>query len=217
MRPTDRRFRFPGMTPNLWVFPMGREVFALAPSLTRVQVLGKRLFMDTGEQRRIIEGFLRVHAIDFPAGARMSHLARRVRSRFPSITEAFWPYPKKWTGKPVEELARRLNEIDPHKYQPVERRYYHPVTGSRKPDQSFYQTREWRRLRYFVLKERGPVCECCGARPASKKSVHVDHIKPISKFPELRLEKANLQVLCSDCNKGKGAWDDTDWRPQKGL
>lgn len=24
---------------------------------------------------------------------------------------------------------------------------------------------------------------------------------------------SNLQVLCADCNLGKGAWDATDWRP----
>src|SRR5262249_39926358 len=40
-----------------------------------------------------------------------------------------------------------------------------------------------------------------------------DHIKPRSKFPELELELGNLQVLCADCNLGKRAWDQTDWRP----
>lgn len=42
----------------------------------------------------------------------------------------------------------------------------------------------------------------------------VDHIKPISKHWHLRLDPDNLQVLCNDCNKGKGAWDETDYRPQ---
>lgn len=32
----------------------------------------------------------------------------------------------------------------------------------------------------------------------------VDHIKPISKHWHLRLDPDNLQVLCNDCNKGKG-------------
>ena len=40
----------------------------------------------------------------------------------------------------------------------------------------------------------------------------MDHIKPVSKFPKLRLAESNLQVLCEDCNMGKSAWDETDWR-----
>ena len=29
----------------------------------------------------------------------------------------------------------------------------------------------------------------------------------------LELQLTNLQMLCADCNVGKGAWDETDWRP----
>lgn len=32
-------------------------------------------------------------------------------------------------------------------------------------------------------------------------------------FPDLALSMDNLQVLCGDCNHGKGNWDVTDWRP----
>jgi 5-methylcytosine-specific restriction endonuclease McrA len=79
---------------------------------------------------------------------------------------------------------------------------------------SFYETPEWRRLRYKALTLHGAVCQCCGARPSRGKPLHVDHIKPRSKFPELELDLNNLQVLCDDCNLGKGAWDQTDWRAQ---
>lgn len=65
-----------------------------------------------------------------------------------------------------------------------------------------------------VLKERGRRCECCGASPSDGVTViNVDHIKPRARYPELALVKANLQVLCSVCNHGKGNWDETDWRP----
>lgn len=37
--------------------------------------------------------------------------------------------------------------------------------------------------------------------------------KPPSKFPDLALVLANLQILCEDCNLGKMARDQTDWRP----
>ncbi|MGE4613767.1 MAG: HNH endonuclease signature motif containing protein, partial [Planctomycetota bacterium] len=50
----------------------------------------------------------------------------------------------------------------------------------------------------------------------SKRSVpiHVDHIVPLSKGGETTLD--NLQVLCIDCNLGKGNRDDTDWRTSAG-
>ena len=41
--------------------------------------------------------------------------------------------------------------------------------------------------------------------------VHVDHIKPRSKYPKLALVKSNLQVMCEDCNLGKVNTDTIDW------
>lgn len=76
----------------------------------------------------------------------------------------------------------------------------------------FYDTDEWRTVRYMALKQHGGCCQCCGNRAAPGRPLHVDHIKPRSKFPELELELNNLQVLCADCNLGKRAWDETDWR-----
>jgi len=82
----------------------------------------------------------------------------------------------------------------------------------------FYLSWEWRTLRMEVLKERGARCECCGASPLHKDmngdpvKICVDHIKPLSRFWDKRLDKTNLQILCDECNMGKGAWDETDWR-----
>lgn len=82
----------------------------------------------------------------------------------------------------------------------------------------FYDSWDWKKARYQVLQRHGPVCMLCGAERGDTDSagkpvkICIDHIKPISKFPELRLDQSNLQVLCYDCNKGKGAWDQTDWR-----
>lgn len=77
---------------------------------------------------------------------------------------------------------------------------------------SFYDSDAWRELRYRALKTHGGCCQCCGARGIRGKPLHVDHIKPRSRHPELELELSNLQVLCADCNLGKRAWDETDWR-----
>lgn len=78
--------------------------------------------------------------------------------------------------------------------------------------EEFLSSFAWRRLRMEVLKEQGRRCKCCGATPDDGVRMHVDHIKPRKLFPELSLEKSNLQVLCEVCNHGKGNWDQTDWR-----
>lgn len=43
------------------------------------------------------------------------------------------------------------------------------------------------------------------------------HIQPRKTHPHLALVLSNLQVLCHDCNHGKGNWDTTDWRPREGY
>lgn len=77
---------------------------------------------------------------------------------------------------------------------------------------NFYASDIWRHVRYQALRRSQGICECCYAAPVPGKPLHVDHIKPRSKFPALQLELSNLQVLCTDCNLGKSNRDDTDWR-----
>jgi len=77
---------------------------------------------------------------------------------------------------------------------------------------AFLSSYQWRRLRMEALKKYGPKCMCCGATPATGAVMNVDHIKPRKLFPSLSLEITNLQILCHECNHGKGNWDQTDWR-----
>lgn len=79
---------------------------------------------------------------------------------------------------------------------------------------AFYASREWQTLRYAILAKYDGHCQACGrSRRQHEVVLHVDHIKPISRFPHLKLDPDNLQLLCQDCNLGKSAWDQTDWRP----
>lgn len=91
-----------------------------------------------------------------------------------------------------------------------------PKLGAPHPDyvkdDAFYKSRDWQQLRYLVLKNSGGGCNCCGATAKDGAILHVDHIVPRYKAPELSLSLDNMQCLCSDCNYGKGAWDTTDWR-----
>jgi 5-methylcytosine-specific restriction endonuclease McrA len=77
---------------------------------------------------------------------------------------------------------------------------------------SFLRTFEWRKVRMQALKKYGTKCMCCGATPATGAVMNVDHIKPRKLWPSLALDINNLQILCHDCNHGKGNWDMTDWR-----
>lgn len=93
-------------------------------------------------------------------------------------------------------------------WEPVKRKIKPPKI--KKISSKFYDSDKWRDLRYRVLKKHGRKCMVCFR---TNIELHVDHIKPISKYPELSLEQSNLQVLCRDCNLGKSNKDEIDWRP----
>jgi 5-methylcytosine-specific restriction endonuclease McrA len=123
---------------------------------------------------------------------------------------------KKTTHKPMSREARDLKaklRLAKGKKKQEEREArmrpdeYRPGMGK-----EFYTTRLWRDLRYDVLRENAakqpdgrPHCELCAAGAKAGRPLHVDHIRPRSFFPWLELDKSNLQVLCDDCNIGKGA------------
>jgi len=76
---------------------------------------------------------------------------------------------------------------------------------------NFYASKEWASLRYAALLKADGRCACCGASRNEGAVMHVDHVKPRSKFPELALSIDNLQVLCNLCNLAKSNVDMTRW------
>lgn len=128
--------------------------------------------------------------------------------------------------KKYEIRAKELQQRSLHKLE--ERRMRNPnyVRRKKKKQQrqarrkenlklsqtDFYLSREWRELRYKVLRRFGFSCMACGARPPDVV-LHVDHIKPRIKYPELQLNPDNLQVLCEACNVGKRHYFQDDLRP----
>lgn len=102
-------------------------------------------------------------------------------------------------AKGDKAAKERIKNMHPDEYRP----------GMGK---EFYLTRRWRDMRYDVLKENAakqpdgkPRCELCGMGARAGRPLHCDHIRPRSLFPWLELEKSNLQILCDDCNQGKGS------------
>ena len=76
----------------------------------------------------------------------------------------------------------------------------------------FYDSPEWRELRYRKLRNSNGRCALCGrTAEESKTFLHVDHIKPRSNHPTLELDYWNLQILCRDCNFGKSNKYEDNW------
>lgn len=67
----------------------------------------------------------------------------------------------------------------------------------------FYDTKEWRSLRYQVLLDAGFICEVCKRNEATIG----DHIIPTKVRWDLRLTRSNVQAVCSECHNIKTAQD----------
>lgn len=64
---------------------------------------------------------------------------------------------------------------------------------------SFYNGNKWKSIRKEIFSIRGKHCSKC----RSLDNIQIDHIYPVSYYPELRYEISNLQPLCIECNKTK--------------
>ena len=77
--------------------------------------------------------------------------------------------------------------------------------------QTFYDSKEWRRLRKDVLKTDKKECQICKSKGYYTKANHVHHINYVRKHPELALEthykddegniKRSLISVCKDCHE----------------
>jgi len=119
-----------------------------------------------------------------------------------------WKDPDKKDTKPTNKTELTFGK-SARKKRKKAKRVFTKNTGN-----DFYISKEWRTLRYRVIKSYSGECMACGR---SKKEhgvvIHVDHIKPRSTHPSLSLVFENLQLLCQDCNEGKGNKCQIDWRP----
>lgn len=77
------------------------------------------------------------------------------------------------------------------------------------PGSVFYYSKPWLKMRIKVMATYGRKCMKCDRVDGE---MHIDHIKPRSKFPELSLTFENLQVLCRGCNMEKLNHHVTDYR-----
>lgn len=60
------------------------------------------------------------------------------------------------------------------------------------------KTAEYKAWRTAVFERDDYTCQSCGARGVE---LHADHIRPFSRFPELRLNLENGRTLCVPCHR----------------
>jgi hypothetical protein len=114
---------------------------------------------------------------------------------------------------------KNINYLDRHKtvmLEVISANKHKLPKKTKQAKTEFLESYDWRRVRMQALIKYGRRCMCCGATPATGATMHVDHIKPRLTHPELALSLDNLQILCHECNHGKGNWDTTDWRSDHG-
>ena len=79
------------------------------------------------------------------------------------------------------------------------------IDGLPQPSGVTYQKWCYKNIEHIsseAAKYREPVAE----KPRAVKRVKKTHVATDA------LEITNLQILCHECNHGKGNWDQTDWR-----
>ena len=175
------------------------------------------------EFRRLAMEYLRIQSNRSKSGATIFPKNKDLLQKVNTCRRAFWRTgPDMGIGETLlfmrKQLANRKSEVDLRKS--VGALLQNEERGLLAPAQellSFYDSWEWKRLRYDFLKDRCRRCQCCGATPESGAKIVVDHVKPIRFFWELRLDSCNLQILCDDCNMGKGSRDRSDWRSTEDL
>lgn len=66
---------------------------------------------------------------------------------------------------------------------------------------AFYNSTAWKRLRSWFRLEH-PLCAFCKQRGVVKAGDHVDHIEPVRRAWDRRLDPTNLQHLCAMDHNG---------------
>lgn len=64
----------------------------------------------------------------------------------------------------------------------------------------FYTSPAWRRLQADVLREEHYECSRCKAKGLAVPARTVHHVKYLRKYPELALDRDNLEALCGRCH-----------------
>lgn len=169
------------------------KLFAIPAEATVMEMASAISMLSNSRRRKACRAYRNAHSLPHP---------RANQTRANQKPVFYEPAP---TPEAAEKAKKRVEKLIKFWKPPA-------IRKPEKPAVSFYESDAWLELRYRAIKLHGGYCQCCGRRPSRINPLHIDHIKPRSKYPELELDIDNLQVLCKKCNLGKRAWDETDWR-----
>lgn len=122
------------------------------------------------------------------------------------------------TGSRLSEKKRIMAKLEKENKAFYDKPKFEAHPSKAQKDE-FYKTWEWQKLRVKTFDRYGRRCMCCGATNESTDmtgkpvQIVVDHVKPLHNYWSMRLNENNTQVLCFDCNMGKGI-EETDYRPK---
>ena len=111
---------------------------------------------------------------------------------------------KDWESEEDEQRARRQREAKKERWKAEIARAQasaQAIAQAAPKPTPYSRSHISARLRSDVLRRDKRTCQHCGAQ-APNVAVHVDHKVPASKGGATTL--SNLQVLCAECNLGKG-------------
>lgn len=153
-----------------------------------------RRFFSPGCSLRVNNYMHLVRGADTPSPARPVQLAllnpfygRRHSTQTRAVLSEKASVPKPWLRGERNGMAGRTGELNPN------------WRGGSSPErQRLYSGAAWRKLRRQVL-ARSKVCEQCGG----PDELHMHHVKAWASYPDLRLDPANIVLLCRDCHYDK--------------
>lgn len=137
-------------------------------------------------------------AVEIPSDQEILAAWNRIRRAPKKRAEKMAKLRKRWAV--IHRKHRKEKEKDADM---AKRRNRFVMAASMRSD-DFYKTLEWKEFRIQVLQEYESRCFACGRTPFDGVSIQVDHIKPRWIYPEFAFSMWNMQILCADCNQGKG-------------
>ena len=116
---------------------------------------------------------------------------KKLKTNSPQVINSMTTSRDSWEWKPEKKDIPEIKMIKTAK-KSTGRKKDRYARVSKKDNEDFYKSREWLELRVRVLEKYECKCMMCGRSPKYHEVViHVDHIKPRSKFPEQSLRISN--------------------------
>ena len=85
---------------------------------------------------------------------------------------------------------------------------YEPVTDARRNFKNWRDSDEGKKTKIELYENQRHICanpDCGLKNELPIEYFEIDHKLPITKFPELALDKSNMQLLCTPCNRKKNS------------